>query len=60
MVTSYDHDVYYDIDIIMTNNNQIHIISKTNRENYIYFNLTEYLPYKLRETEFTSFKYCSN
>ena len=58
MISSYDHDIDYDIDIIMTNHNQIYIVSKTERDNFIYLNLCDYLPYKLRETEFTSFKYC--
>ena len=48
MVTSYDHDEFYDFDIVMTNHNQIYLISKTERENFIYFNLKDYLPYKLR------------
>lgn len=60
IVTSHDHDIFYDLDIIMTNHNQVYFISKTDRTQFLFINIPDYLPYKQRELEFTTFKYCGD
>jgi hypothetical protein len=58
MIEQFEQDEVYNLDIILNNRNQVYFISREDRNNKICIKITDILPYKIKNLQFTNLKYC--